>query len=71
MTEIRRDARIKSDGAGITWIGFYSSTLASDQRRWIRHDKEAALRPHEDVKESIDRQLIAYEKLLIWLENFE
>ncbi len=70
-TEIRREARVASDGAGKTWLGFYDPSLAADQRRGIRHAKEDALRPYEDTKETIERQLIALEKHVTWLENFE
>ncbi len=70
-TEIRREARVAIDGAGKTWLGFYDPSLAADQRRGIRHAKEDALRPYEDTKETIERQLIALEKHVTWLENFE
>jgi hypothetical protein len=71
MTAIRREARVASDGAGKTWIGLYDSSLAADQRRGIRHAKEETLRPYEDAKETIERQMMALEKHLIWLEQFE
>jgi hypothetical protein len=70
MTEIKQGARVASEGAGVSWIGFYNSTLAARQRRGIRHGKEEALQPYEDAKDFVDRQLIALEKQIIWLESF-
>jgi hypothetical protein len=71
MTAIRQEARVQSVHAGKTWLGLYDSELAAGQRRGIRYAKEAALRPHEDAKAAIDRQLIKVEKDLLWVEQFE
>lgn len=70
MTEIRREARVASVGAGKNWIGLYDSELAANQRRGIRHAKEEAIRPYEDAKETFERQIMALETHLIWLEHF-
>ncbi len=40
MAEVKRNARIASDGAGKSWLGLYDSSLAAAQRRGIRHAKE-------------------------------
>jgi hypothetical protein len=66
---LRREARIASDGAGKTWLGLYDSEQAATERRGIRHAKEQALHAYENTKESVERQVIALEKHLIWLEN--
>ncbi|HEY5913509.1 MAG TPA: DUF4339 domain-containing protein [Verrucomicrobiae bacterium] len=71
MASIRQQARVQSVHAGKNWIGLYDSELAAGQRRGIRYAKEAALRPHEDTKAAIDRQLIKIEKDLLWVERFE
>jgi hypothetical protein len=71
MTAIRQEARVKSVHAGETLFGFYDSSLAADQRRGIRYSKEAALKPHEDEKAAIERQLIRIEKDLLWIEQIE
>jgi hypothetical protein len=71
MTAIRQEARVKSAGAGKTWIGLYDSGLAADQRRWIRSDKEASLSPLESSREGIEAQLIAIDKRVIFVERFE
>lgn len=70
MTAIRREARVRSVTAGKTWLGLYDSGLAADQRRGIRYAKEAALRPHEDAKAAIERQLVKVERDLLWVEQF-
>lgn len=71
MTSIRKEARIESAHAGKSWLGIYDRDLASYQRRHIRYAKEAALKPHEDVKGAIERQLIEVDKDLLWVERFE
>src|SRR5581483_8593120 len=62
IASIRNEARVQSVNAGKSWLGFYDSSLASDQRRDIRYAKEAALKPYEDTKAAIARQLIKIEK---------
>jgi len=71
MTAIRQEARVKSTHAGKTWLGFYDSGVAADERRDIRYDKEAALGPHEDAKAAIERQLLRIERDLLWLDEFK
>ncbi len=71
MTEIRRDARVASDGAGKDWLGLYDSSLAARERRGIRHAKENALQPYENAKENLERQILFLEKRIIWLERLE
>ena len=71
MAEIRKEARVRSVDAGKNWIGLYDSSVAADERRGIRYAKEAALRPHEDAKAAIERQLIQIERDLLWVEKFD
>lgn len=71
LADIRKEARVRSAEAGKNWIGLYDSGLAADQRRGIRYAKEAALRPHEDAKSAIERQLIQIDRDLLWVEKFD
>lgn len=40
-------------------------------RRQIRLNKEASLRPHETEKAAIERQIIRLDQIIIWLERFK
>lgn len=71
MKAIRTDARQQSAQAG-TMLGItYSTKVASSQRRSIRYTKESALRPHEDIKAAIERQLIQVDRDMLWVERFK
>jgi hypothetical protein len=62
---IRTDARKQNAHVGIR----YSSKLAASERRSIRYKKEAALRPLEDAKTAIERQLIQVDHDILWAER--
>lgn len=62
MREIRTDARQK---AAQTYRGQRA------ERRIIRLRKEMELRPHESRKAALDRQILAFDKLLSWLDRFK
>lgn len=70
MKAIRAEARVKSVHAGKGFLGTYDSRRAAYERRQIRYAKEAALRPHEDSKAAIERQLVQVEKDIVWAERF-
>jgi len=69
MTELRTQARQLSAEAGKVGF-FYSSKTAAVERRSIRYAKEDALRPHENNKTAIERQLIQVDKDILWAERF-
>lgn len=70
MRTIQANARSRSTYAGRGFLGMYSSKLAAHERRRIRYDKEAALRPQEDLKAAIDRQILELDKDILWAEKF-
>lgn len=73
MKAIRTDARKQSAVAGTSKSMFgttYNSSLAAAQRRGIRYQKESALRPQEDAKTAIERQLIQVDRDISWAERF-
>jgi hypothetical protein len=74
MKSLRTEARQLSSDAGVVsgLFGgkYYDPTTAARERRGIRYQKEAALRPHEDAKAAIERQLIQVEKDILWAEKF-
>ncbi|MFM6347925.1 MAG: hypothetical protein ACKPFK_22675 [Dolichospermum sp.] len=68
--QIREEARLKSIHAG-RFLGIvYDSKLASIERRSIRYRREALVAPHEDIKASIDRQILQIDKDILWVERF-
>jgi hypothetical protein len=67
--QIREEARLKSVHAG-RFLGIYNSKLASIERRSIRYRREALVAPNEDVKVSIDRQILQIDKDILWVERF-
>ena len=71
MKAVRTDARQQSAKAGMALGGlFYNSKAAASQRRGIRYQKEAILRPHEDAKTAIDRQIVQVDRDILWAEKF-
>lgn len=74
MKAIRTDARKQSSTAGNIesriFGTVYNSQSAAYERRSIRYQKESALRPHEDAKTSIERQLIQVDRDIFWAERF-
>ena len=69
MKAIRRNARSQTSNAGKGFLG-YNSKLAAFERRKIRYQKEAFLRPNEDISASIERQILQLDKNILWVERF-
>jgi uncharacterized protein YqgV (UPF0045/DUF77 family) len=69
--KIKEEARLKSIHAGKVLGIFYDSKLASIERRSIRYKKEAMVAPHEDIKASLDRQILKTDKNILWVERFK
>ncbi|MTJ50517.1 hypothetical protein [Dolichospermum sp. UHCC 0259] len=70
MRSIQADSRSRSIYAGRSFLGIYDSKLAAHKRRRIRYQKEEALRPSEDIKAAIDRQILQIDKDILWVERF-
>lgn len=70
MKAIRTNARQKSSEAGLIFGVFYDRKSAAYQRRNIRYNKEAALRPHESEKDSIERQILQVDRDIVWVDQF-
>ncbi|UJB70728.1 hypothetical protein HRE53_06635 [Acaryochloris sp. 'Moss Beach'] len=67
--EIRNNSRVRSVKAG-RFLGIYNSKMAASERRLIRYQREAQVAPYEDLKTSIDRQILSIDKKIIWVERF-
>lgn len=70
MKAVKTGARQESADAGKVFGLYYDSKVAASQRRYIRYEKEAALRPHEDAKSAIERQIIQTDRDILWAEKF-
>jgi hypothetical protein len=71
MRDIRTVARQESANVPYTFTGIIGGSRARGyQRREIRYHKEASLRPHEDERSAIERQIIEIEKDIFWDERF-
>jgi len=70
MKAARTDARQQSAQAGQVFGVFYSSKVAASERRSIRYSKEAALRPQENAKAAVERQLVQIDRDILWAEKF-
>lgn len=71
MKAVRTDARQQSAQAGRVFGVFYDSKVAASERRSIRYAKETTLRPHEDAKAAIERQLVQIDCDILWAEKFK
>lgn len=72
MRAIRVEARQQSTKAGAILGGLlYDSAYAARQRRGIRYAKETALRPHEDLRAAIERQIMQAERDILWVKKFK
>jgi hypothetical protein len=69
MKAIRTKARSQASNAGRGFLG-YNSKLAAFERRKIRYQKEALLRPNEDISAAIERQILQLDKNILWAERF-
>jgi hypothetical protein len=69
MASIRTAARQATADVG-PGFGKFTRSLAADQRRSIRRNKEAMLGPRESAVAAIDRQLLALERRMAWVERF-
>lgn len=72
MKAIRTGATSQSAKAGMYLGGLvYDRKLAASQRRGIRYEKEAALRPHENATAAIERQILQVDRDILWVEKFK
>jgi len=63
MTSIREDAKQQTANTN------YGKYGKGDRRR-IRLNKDAALRPQDDQKTTIERQVTELDQIIVWLERF-
>jgi hypothetical protein len=70
MRDVRSGASVRSANVG-TGLGLFISTPSSRrfERMSIRLDKEAALAPHMNERDLIERQMEAVERHILWLEK--
>jgi Mg2+ and Co2+ transporter CorA len=72
LRQIRVEARQKSSeidtGLGSVLMG---ASGRRDQRISLRLEKEAAAKPHESVKALIERQILAIDRIIQWVERFK
>lgn len=70
MKAIRTGATKQSAEAGMLFGGaLYDRKIAATQRRSIRYNKEAVLRPHENAKSAIERQIIQIDRDVLRVEK--
>lgn len=68
MRQVRANARRANANVG----GFFSTPKSRRYERIsIRLDKEAALRPHEGAKETIERQILEIDRMILWIERIK
>ena len=69
MKNVNERARSKSVHAGI-FLGIYNSKIAASERRNIRYQRDAQLRPNEAKKAAIERQILQIEKDILSVKRF-
>ena len=68
MREIRTSARQTSSKIG---TGLFTMPSTNRYARIsVRLKKEAALKPHEDQKTAIERQILSVERMINWIDKF-
>jgi len=70
MKNVNEKARSKSVRAGNNFLGIYNSKMAASERRNIRYQRDAQLRPNEAIKAAIERQILQIEKDILWVKRF-
>ncbi|MEG4145138.1 hypothetical protein QUA24_04225 [Microcoleus sp. Pol12B5] len=70
MKNVNERARSKSVRAGGNFLGIYNSKIAASERRNIRYQRDAQLRPNEAKKAAIDRQILQIEKDILSVKRF-
>jgi hypothetical protein len=72
MRQIRTNARVRSAevGSGLG-ILFSNSKSRRFSRMAIRLEKEAAVKPHENVRARIERQILVVDRAIHWVERFK
>ena len=71
IREIRQEARQMSANAGEGFLGTYSASLAASQRRELRFERDEAMRPYEDEKSAVERQILQIDKDILWAERLK
>lgn len=71
MAAVRVAARQASANIGPNYGIKFVGTMNAAERRSIRLNKETALRPNENKKAAIERQIIALDRRILWAERFK
>jgi len=69
MKTVNERSRSKSVRAG-NFLGIYNSKIAASERRNIRYQRDAQLRPNEAKKAAIERQILQIEKDILSVKRF-
>ena len=69
MKTVNERSRSKSVRAG-NCLGIYNSKIAASERRNIRYQRDAQLRPNEAKKAAIERQILQIEKDILSVKRF-
>lgn len=65
------DARRASVEAGTGITALFGSKVVAAQRRQIRLQREAQLRPNESARDAIKRQILAVDRNILWVEKIK
>ena len=69
MKNLNQESRSKSVSAG-TYLWMYNSKLAAKERRKIRYQRDAELKPNEATKAAIERQILQIDKDILSVKSF-
>lgn len=69
MRNVNEISRSKSVHAG-SFLGMYNSKIAAGERRKIRYQRDAQLRPNEAQKAALERQILQIEKDILSIKRF-
>lgn len=69
MKNLNQESRSKSVRAG-TYLWMYNSKLAAKERRKIRYQRDAELKPNEATKSAIERQILQIDKDILSIKFF-
>jgi hypothetical protein len=70
IAAVRREGRSRSIEAGVGVWTTYDRRVAAAERRSIRRAVEAAVQPHESEVAAIDRQILALDRRIAWVQRF-
>ncbi|MEG4488526.1 hypothetical protein [Microcoleus sp. D2_18a_B4] len=69
MKNVNQESRSKSVRAG-SYLWMYNSKIAAKERRKIRYQRDAELKPNEATKAAIERQILQIDKDIMLIKHF-